>query len=73
MGTNFNDTNLKLIDDLRANGHFVVTCNHGQEHIWPDEMTPAVWPFLSAFRLGDTESPFGDELPPEFPEYCSLP
>ena len=72
VDVNFNDTATALLGNLDAEDVPVVACNHNEGHVWPLEMTPANWAFLSAHVRGDTTNPFEDSLPEIFPEYCEI-
>lgn len=67
---NFEVLTQALNTELRALGHPVVTCNHGQEHYWRAEFTPWVLEFLLAHALGDALA--FEALPDTFPDYCSI-
>ena len=73
VGTNFNDTNLALIEDLGAGDFVYATCNHNQGHTWPEGTTDSIWAWLSAFTLDSMDNPFADGLTDAFPDYCTLP
>ena len=69
--TDFHDLALNLLADLEAAGHPIASCNHDTGHRWPSEMTAAVWAWLSAWTLDQTDDPFAGGLTPDFPAYCS--
>jgi predicted esterase len=71
VDTDFNDLALNLLADLEAAGHPIASCNHDTGHRWPSEMTAAVWAWLSAWTLDQTDDPFAGGLTPDFPAYCS--
>lgn len=57
-------------DDLKANGHFSVICNHGGGHSIPVPAIPSALQFISDHPYG-VESPYANGLPDSFPPYCA--
>lgn len=72
VAQNFDTFAKDLIDDLAGGGHFLATCNHGQGHSWPAEMTTPILDWLFAHPLDVADLPFADGLPDSFPDYCKL-
>ncbi|MCB9508436.1 MAG: hypothetical protein H6700_01275 [Myxococcales bacterium] len=72
VDVNFNDTANALLANLAGADAPVIACDHGGGHVWPAEMTPANWAFLSAHVRGETEDPFATALPDVFPDYCEI-
>lgn len=69
---NFNTLAHDLLGDLVPNGHFVVTCDHGQGHKWLPEFTPWALQFLLDHPRGVDPEPYAGGLPEGFPEYCTI-
>lgn len=70
FGQNFQVLTQALNTELRALGHPVVTCDHGEGHTWTTEFTPWALAFLFAHTLGDPLA--FDSLPAAFPQYCNI-
>ncbi len=71
-GVNFDTLAAQLLGFLGDDGMFTVSCNHGQKHVWPKELTKPAWDFLSAFKRGENADPWGGKLPDSFPSYCKI-
>lgn len=56
--------------ELRALGHPVITCDHGQLHVWDADFTPWALQFLFAHALGDGLA--FEALPDSFPDHCRI-
>ncbi len=69
---NFETLANELIDDMVPAGHFVVACNHGQEHKWLPEFTPFALKFLLDHPKGITPEPYAAGLPAELPAFCEI-
>jgi dienelactone hydrolase len=68
----FHQRSLDLIEGLRADGHFVVACDHGQGHLFPEETWGWLVQFLLAHDLQSVDSPLAQGLPEGFPSYCEV-
>ena len=68
----FEETTLAFSEALRADGHFVVHCNHGKGHTvpWP-EGPNTVEQWLIPHVFGE-DSPFASDGLSGFPSYCSI-
>jgi predicted esterase len=63
-----------LIEAFLANGHFVVSCDHGQEHNWDPEFSSWVIRFLIDHPKNIEGIPYAEGLPTEeYPDYCEIP
>ncbi|MBV72462.1 MAG: hypothetical protein CMH52_14145 [Myxococcales bacterium] len=69
---NFDVFARNLIDDLERRDHLVIACDHGQGHVWDQGLNRALWRFFSDHSLQVGTSPYVDELPDVFPDYCRL-
>jgi hypothetical protein len=69
---NFQNTTFNFFNDLKANGHFPVICNHDSGHDVPASIGAAAWQFLRDHPYGVDPEPYAGGLPPMFPSYCSL-
>lgn len=69
---NFQNTAINYFNDLKANGHFPVICNHDSGHTVPESIGAAAWQFLRDHPYGRTPEPYTNGLPDTFPAYCSL-
>ncbi|MBM4342279.1 MAG: hypothetical protein FJ100_02755 [Deltaproteobacteria bacterium] len=56
---------------LKANGNFVVACNHLLGHKWPKEGGAYAAEFLLAHKPG-ADKPFANGLPANWPAYCKI-
>ncbi len=72
---NFDQLAQTLITNLMANGHFVLTCNHGQEHKWLPEFSPWALKFLLDHPKDLAQEPYTstESLPEVYPDYCMIP
>ena len=62
-----------LLEDFTNNGHFVVSCNHGLEHVWNTDFTPWIVRFLLDHPRGIGELPYAAGLPEGvYPDYCEI-
>ncbi len=68
----FEETTLNYAEDLLADGHFVVLCDHGMGHTVPAEGIDMVPDWLLAHRFGEP-SPFEDGDLSALPDWCYLP
>ncbi|MCA9564036.1 MAG: hypothetical protein KC561_11140 [Myxococcales bacterium] len=66
----FNAEAQELIEHLGTNGNAYVYCNHGREHVYPEEMNEALLDFLLNYSADEAASPLA-ELPDSFPSYCT--
>ncbi len=71
---NFHDYMLALFADLRKDGDFVISCNHGLGHTVPPEGPAYATDFLFRNTFGKTANPYGvgAALPSVFPSYCQI-
>ncbi len=67
----FDKVALSALDKLKANGNFVVACNHLLGHKWPKEGGAYAAEFLLAHKPG-ADKPFANGLPGSFPAYCKI-
>jgi hypothetical protein len=67
---NFAVLTAALNTELRALGHDVVTCDHGEGHVWMAEFTPWALEFMFAHALGDALA--FSTLPAGFPDHCMI-
>lgn len=72
-GLSFDDATRELIDNLRADGHFVAACDHGGGHTLPSDPMGFGWEWLEAHPKGVDPEPYAQGLPSDFPDYCYLP
>jgi predicted esterase len=72
---NFDQLAQSLITTLLGNSHFVLTCNHGQEHKWLPEFSPWVLKFLLDHPKDLAQEPYTstETLPDVYPDYCMIP
>ncbi|MBT3220211.1 MAG: hypothetical protein HN348_14070 [Proteobacteria bacterium] len=69
----FEETTLAFSEELRADEHFVVHCNHGKGHTVPWPAGPnAVEKWLIPHVSGGGDSPFASDELDGFPDYCSI-
>ncbi len=61
-----------MIDKLVDEGHFVVSCNHMQEHVVPAGGWDWAFEFLLAHEQEQEVSPFESGLSYTFLEYCEI-
>jgi hypothetical protein len=70
---NFDTLAQNLIVDFTMNGHFLIACNHGLEHVWEPEFSPWVIRFLLDHPKGINELPYAGGLPEGvYPDYCEV-
>ena len=69
---NFDNLAHNLLAALLPAGHFVVACNHGQQHKWLPEFTPWALQFLLDHPRGVTPEPYAGGLPAVFPAFCEI-
>ena len=69
----FDEANDLFSELLRNDGHFVMECDHGQGHTWPNGIQAHTWSFFKAHPKGEGSSPYESGLPGSYPDYCSLP
>jgi predicted esterase len=69
---NFAESAATLTKNLRANNHFVVSCNHGLGHSVP--MSGPKWAadFLFQHTWSDGSSPLASGLSSLYPSYCEI-
>jgi predicted esterase len=67
----FQETTTNFATDLKADGHFVVTCNHEGGHTIPPEGRDMMDAWLTAHTFGQA-SPFANGDLSVFPDYCSV-
>jgi dienelactone hydrolase len=72
-GFSFHDASLDFSADLRADGHFVVECEHDGGHDIPDGAASWTWDFLAAHPKGVDPLPWLDGLPESQPDICRIP
>jgi len=72
----FNKAAKDTIQTLRGNGHFVVQCDHGLGHEWPDDINPYIYQFFEDHPRGVKPDPYASGLPSTkwgaWPSYCSV-
>ena len=73
VGQDFHLLAVDLLANLAEGGHFVVTCNHGDGHQWPEGITPGALEFLLDHPRGVDPLPWADGLPAGVPDYYELP
>jgi dienelactone hydrolase len=62
-----------MIDTLRADGHFVIGCDHGGGHSLRTELWPSAFQFFIDHPQGIDSAPYlSSGLPAAFPEYCAI-
>ena len=71
-GFSFDVATTDFSEDLRADGHFVVECDHDSGHVPPDGAPALTWRFFNEHPKGVT-SPWEEGLPTGLPSYCGLP
>ncbi len=71
-GFSFDVATTDFSEDLRADGHFVVECDHDSGHIPPDSPATLTWDFFNEHPKGH-DSPWESGLPIHLPSFCSLP
>jgi hypothetical protein len=69
---NFYNTSTNFFNDLKANGHFAIMCDHNAGHTVPESIVTAAWQFLRDHPYGVTPEPYAFGLPVTYPPYCSL-
>jgi hypothetical protein len=69
---NFYNTSSNYFNDLKANGHFTIMCDHGEGHSVPQAIVIAAWQFLRDHPYGVTPEPYAAGIPATYPPYCSL-
>lgn len=68
---NFQESTYLFRDDLRADGHVVVTCEHTGGHVPPPGVTDWGYRFLELHQIRNGQSAVTtDGLGPEYPETC---
>lgn len=69
----FNVAALALIDTFTAGGHFVVACEHGQEHDWATGGSEWMLRFALDHVRGADPLPYAGGLPEgAFPDFCTI-
>jgi predicted esterase len=68
----FNEATTALADGLKADGHFVVVCNHDRGHTIPFNVMDFAIPFLFDHRFGSADSPHSGGLPQSWPSFCAI-
>ncbi|MEZ4473740.1 MAG: PHB depolymerase family esterase [bacterium] len=69
----FQQTTFDMRDHLRADGHFVVTCEHAGGHVPPPGVAGWGYAFLTQHRIRDTQSPLtAADLEADYPAGCTL-
>lgn len=68
----FNELNQTFVSELLADGHFVVSCDHGEGHTIPNGGPEAALEFLLDHPKGLSPEPYADGLPEDYPSYCAL-
>ncbi len=72
--TDFNVAAMELIDTFTEGGHFMVACNHGQDHDWADGGSEWMLRFALDHVRGADTLPYADGLPEgAFPDFCTIP
>ncbi len=61
----------EMVTELKAEGHFVVLCNHNQGHHIEASYLPWAMQFLTDHTLGSAPA-YSGNLPATFPDYCSI-
>lgn len=67
----FDALTLAMIETLSADGHFLVTCNHGLGHEMLSEFWPWTIQFFQDHPLDIASEPYAAGLPDVYPDYCS--
>lgn len=69
----FNILARDLLADFYGHDHFVMGCNHGEEHNWRANFSPWVVRFLLDHPKGIGELPYAAGLPEGvYPDYCEI-
>jgi len=69
----FDDLMQQFRDQLLADGHLVVACDHGQGHTLPNGAGDLAWEFLSVHAYGRASPIETQGLSGAYPEWCELP
>jgi predicted esterase len=69
----FDDTTRDMLDRLRADGHFVVACEHDRGHTLPPGGIGYAYQFLMDHPRGVSPEPYAAGLPAGFPAWCAQP
>jgi predicted esterase len=69
---NFAESAAALTKNLRENGHFVVSCNHGLGHSVPTSGPKWATDFLFQHTWSDGSSPLASVLSELYPSYCEI-
>ena len=67
---NFESSMTEFMDALTADGHLVVSCDHGGGHTVPAGGFDWGIEFLLGHRYSESLSPFAETLPASLPAYC---
>lgn len=67
---NFKDRMTDLFDNLEADDHFLLACDHGGGHTIPAGGLDWGIEFMLAHQYGDTSSPYEVGVPDYLPSYC---
>jgi len=71
-GFDFAGPSAYLSENLRADGHFVMECEHNLGHTLPPETTAMAWQFFLDHPKNITPEPYSS-VPESFPDWCRIP
>lgn len=71
---NFKTQSELMANELKPLGHFIVLCDHGRGHIWPEEFGNggATLRFFRSHPYKASPEPYAGGLPDGVPDYCSI-
>ncbi len=69
----FDETSRYMVEQLRADGSFVVECEHDRGHTLPPGGLDYAYRFLLDHPRGIQPEPYADGLPEGFPSFCRQP
>jgi predicted esterase len=71
---NFKTQSELMADELKPLGHFIVMCDHGRGHWWPEEFGAggAAVQFFRAHPYKVSPEPWAGGLPASMPSYCRI-
>jgi predicted esterase len=68
----FETTTLGMTEDLVADGHFVVACDHDGGHTIPADPSSFFLPFFADHEKGQSPEPWAAGLPEGYPSICGI-
>lgn len=71
FSVDFHETTMRFADDLVADGHFVVVCDHGGGHTFPPQPTDLMAEWLLPHAYGDA-SPYASGDLGALPSWCAV-